>query len=312
VREARNEPAGLGDAVAAWAVVAVVAPAVFTTYWRLPAESLYHTSVEGLAGGAGRTLVVLNFPAAVVAIAIVPLAVDRLLPRRPRAASVVGIAAVALCAVALVPGVIDIDDLDARPINAVPAAGVALVLALTAAAARSRGLAWRPRALGDGLRVAIAVALAVLGIPWFFAEWGFYAPDPILADEVPPGETAAAVHLGHHHGTDGIVLALAALVLSRVLGTYGSRRLEAVASGYLALMLAYGLTNVVEDFWLEQVVKRGWTDHAIPNVIRPVLEPTWAAVLLGALAIEVLWFRRARAGRRYYARTSSSHSDIGT
>ena len=34
-------------------------------------------------------------------------------------------------------------------------------------------------------------------------------------------------------------------------------------------MLAYGSVNLAQDFWLEQVVKRGWTDEAIPSALRP-------------------------------------------
>jgi hypothetical protein len=256
-------------------------------------------------------LVFLNFPTAVVAVAILPLVVDRLLPWSRRLVLAVGLAALGLCVVVLVPGVVDIDDLDPRPVNVVPAAGVALVLGLTAVAARTGAVGWTPRAHGDRLRLVIAVALAILAIPWVFAEWGFYAPDPILADEVPPGDDLAAVHLGNHHGTDGVLLALAALALSRSLGRFRSPRLEALASGYLTLMLAYGVTNAVQDFWLEQVVKRGWTEHAIPDVLRPELEPTWGAVAVCAVAVELCWFRPARRWRTQ-AGTSSSHSDIGT
>jgi hypothetical protein len=106
-------------------------------------------------------------------------------------------------------------------------------------------------------------------------------------------ETLAAVHLGHHHGTDGVLLALAALLLSRTLGSLERRR-AALASAYLALMLAYGVANSVQDFWLEQIVKRGWTDHSLPSFLRPQLSVGWAAVVLAAAAVELLWFRRER------------------
>ena len=51
-------------------------------------------------------------------------------------------------------------------------------------------------------------------------------------------------------------------------------------------MLAYGVGNVANDFWLEQVVKRGWTDTSLPNVLEPRLTPAWG-VLLAAAAL--LW-----------------------
>jgi hypothetical protein len=198
--------------------------------------------------------------------------------------------AVALCLVVVLPGVVDQDDLDAKPVNALPALGVAIVLALG-----SRGP--RGGARGDRLRAALAVALAVLAIPWLFAEAGFYAPDPVLADERPLGETLAAVHLGHHHGTDGVLLAVTALVLSRTLPHFRDRRLGALASAYLALMLAYGLANAAQDFWLEQVVKRGWTEHELPSVLRPELSVGWAGIVALAAVVEIAWFRRERRTR---------------
>ena len=34
-------------------------------------------------------------------------------------------------------------------------------------------------------------------------------------------------------------------------------------------MLAYGIGNLVNDDWLEQVVKRGWTNREVPDVLTP-------------------------------------------
>ena len=50
---------------------------------------------------------------------------------------------------------------------------------------------------------------------------------------------------------------------------------------YLALMLAYGVGNLVNDDWLEQVVKRGWTNHEVPSILTPAANWGWAAVLVG-------------------------------
>jgi predicted N-acetyltransferase YhbS len=286
----------LREALAVAALVAVATLAVLVTYTRVEPEELYNVSVDGLAGGFGRTLVLLNYPVALVAIAFAALAADRL-ARRPFDA--VAIVAVALSALVVVPGVVDQGDLDARPVNALPALGVLLVALLVAAAVREGGVGESlSRLPTDRLRLALAAALAVLGIPWFFAELGFYAPDPILADEVPPGESITAVHLGHHHGTDGVLLGLAALALSRALPTLRRPRLTAALSGYLALMLAYGVAIAVEDEWHEQVAKRDWTEWKIPNLLRP--EPTlwWAGIVAAAVAVELLWFRRERAAYR--------------
>lgn len=266
--------------------------AVLITYARIDPAELYHVSEDGLRGGLGRTLVLVNYPIALVSVALAAIAADRLDDRR---ADAVALVSILLCALVAVPGVVDQDDLDARWVNILPALGVGLAAALVVVALGKGGVGTSPpRALGDRLRIGAAAVLLVLALPWYFAETGFYAPDPILADEVPAGETIAAVHLGHHHGTDGVLLGLAALALSRTLGTHRRRRAEAFLSGYLALMLAYGCALALEDGWGEQVWKRGWTDWDIPSVLRP--EPTlaWAAIVAAAVAVELLWFRRAR------------------
>ena len=81
------------------------------------------------------------------------------------------------------------------------------------------------------------------------------------------------------------MLSLTALGFSRL------RRPRAL-DAYLALMLAYGVANLVNDDWLEQVVKRGWTTHEIPSVLVPAANWGWAAVLAGAAVVWLLWFRQ--------------------
>jgi hypothetical protein len=283
----------LFEVLAVAALLGVAALAVLVTYARVDPVELYHVSQDGLAGGLGRTFVLVNYPIALVAIAVTAIAADRLDDRRSDA---LGLCSILLCGLVAVPGVVDQDDLDARWVNLLPALGVALAAGLAVAALRDGGVGPPARrAFGDPLRIGVAAALLVLAVPWYFAEAGFYAPDPILADEVPAGETIAAVHLGHHHGTDGVLLALSALALSRTIGTHRRRRAEAFVSGYLALMLAYGCALAIEDDWGEQVWKRGWTDWDIPGVLRPELSPAWAVIAAAAVGVELLWFRRARA-----------------
>jgi hypothetical protein len=199
-------------------------------------------------------------------------------------------AAIALCAVTAVPGVVDQDDLDARWINAVPAAGVALALAVTAVAVRRDGAAFVARARGDVLRLVLGVALLLLALPWLAAEAGFYFPGDVFYGEEVPAERdpgLAAVHLGFHHGTGGVLLALAALALSR------PQRSRALAA-YLSLMLAYGVANAFQDAWNEQLWKRGWVDHHVGGVLRPDLTLGWLVIVAGAIAVYALWFRPRR------------------
>src|SRR5205814_2712622 len=85
-------------------------------------------------------------------------------------------------------------------------------------------------------------------------------------------------HHGQHHGWQATMLSLTALGLSRL-------PRPRILDAYLALMLAYGVGNLLNDDWLEQVVKRGWTNHEVPSVLTPAANWGWAAVLVGAVAV---------------------------
>jgi hypothetical protein len=270
---------------------------VLVTYSRLDPTELYHTSREGLAGGLSRSIVLLNFPVALVAIALVLVAVGAL----PRAAWWAAGPAIALCAIVALPGVVDQDDLDARPINAVPALGVLVALALTATATRRASASFAPRLPGDRLRIVVAAVVIVLSLPWMAAELGFHLPGDVFLGEEPSrekdGTVIAAVHLGHHHGLDGTLLVLTALLLSRT--RPAGRRLRAVLAAYLGVMLAYGAVNFAQDLWQEQVVKRGWTDASIPSALVPGARPIWLVTLaLAALVTLGLLRERDRAAAR--------------
>jgi hypothetical protein len=282
-----------GEALAVWALIAADALAILVVYSVLAPGELYSVSREGLDGGLSRSVVQLNFPSvAGAAIPIALLALDVL----PRRAWLVGGPAIALCAVFAWPGVVDADDLDVKLVNAVPALGVVLVLLLTLVAATRSGYGFAPRRSGDGLRIAAAIAVVLVSLPWIAGEVGFHLPGGVfLTDELyaEPGEPpAAAVHLGHHHGFMGALLVLSALLLSRprLVGN-GIRRVYAVL---VSLMLAYGAANLVQDLWHEQVVKRDWTSSDIPSVTTPRLAGIWALVLGGtALAYALGFARRA-------------------
>lgn len=283
---------GLVEAVAVWILFGVVALEVWVTYARLPVSELYNVSGNGAAAGAGRALVFLNYPTAFAAIAVLGVAAARLGGRL----ALLAVPAAALCAVVAWPGVVEQSDLDAKPVNALPALGVLAALALTLVALARGGLgASRPFGGGwDAVRAALAALLLVAALPWLSGELGFYL------DRVPglgslflsgeprpePGHPGlTAVHLGHHHGMDGTLLALSALALSRVVRDVGPRPLRLALGLYLAFMLVYGLANAVQDFWLEQLVKRGTTSLELPSLIVPAASWAWAAIVAAALLI---------------------------
>ncbi len=294
---------GLREVWSLWAVFALVAAELFATYARLHVHELYHVSRVGREGGAGRALVFLNFPVALVAIALVAVVAAT---ARSRTVNRLAVLAVILCAAVFWPGVVDEADLDAKWINTVAAAGVVLAFVLTIAVTRGRGLGPRVRLRGDRVRVVAAVLLALVALPWAAADLGFLIGRwPVFgsifySDEWYAGLGHArlhyAVHAGHHHGMDGTLLALTAILLSRTLGGIGPM-LRGVLGAYLALMLVYGLGNVANDFWYEQLVKRDVTSWAIPNVIVPGVNLAWLIIVVLAVVAYVLFFRKVSPGK---------------
>jgi len=294
---------GLAEVLTVWILFGVVALEVWVTYARLPPRELYNVGGSGFDGGAGRALVLLNFPLALVAIALLAVVADRLRGRL----ALVALAAAILCVIVVVPGVVDQDDLDAKAANALPALGVLIAVVLTGLALARGGIgASRPFGGGwDVARAILAVVILVGSIPWIAAELGFYLSDaPVLRSIFMSGQVRPepghpdirAVHLGHHHGMDGALLALSALALSRVVPQIRGR-LRLALGFYVALMFVYGLANALQDFWLEQLVKRGTTSLKIPSMIVPTLSWAWLAILVAALVIQFAAWRVGSLGR---------------
>ena len=222
--QAENAPRpGLAEVIAVWTGFGLLALAILVTYARLPLDELYNVSGTGFEAGAGRVLVFAGFPTALVAIAVLAVVVDRL---RTRWVSAVAVAAAILCATVAWPGVVEQGDLDAKPANALAAVGTLIALALTILALTRGGIGYR-RSFGGGwdiARLVLAIVVVLAAIPWIAADLGFHLDDVpglgsvfltgVLRPE-PGHPTLTAVHLGHHHGFDGTILALTAILLSR-------------------------------------------------------------------------------------------------
>ena len=284
-----------------WALFVLDAVAILVTYWRLPAHELYDVSGSGLEGGLSRVLVDANFPTALVAIAILLVLIDRI--RRLR---VVAIAGIVLCLPVFWPGVVDQSNLDARPVNAVAAAGVVVALGLSGLCGFD---GWSRNARGDGFRDVFGILAVLVALPWIFAELGFYLDGvPLLGRVFETGEyrtrgAEVAVHHGHHHGLDGLLLFLAAVFLSRLVPDIRARGLRLLLAAYLSLMAAYGLGNMANDFWTEQIWKRGWTNWQFPGLLQPTASIGWGLMVLGAailfaMSIESPHSRMGRLAQR--------------
>jgi hypothetical protein len=285
-----------GEALAAWAIWGVITLTTVVTYsWVDPSET-YHVSRSGIGGGLSRAVTLINFPIGLVAIALVLVAVAAL----PRAAWWAAAPAIALCAT--IPLFNKQGNLDAHWGNAIPAVGVALAIALTLAASRRAGRGFAPRRRWDTARIVVAAVVLLVSLPWLSAQVGFHFPgDFFMGEELgreQDGTMIAAVHLGHHHGLDGSVLLLTALLLSRV--AISGKRIRIVTFACLGAMLAYGAVNCVQDAWNEQLVKRGWIDEPIPSAILPSLKPIWL-VVVGLAVLATLALLREEKPRASYS-----------
>ena len=176
---------------------------------------------------------------------------------------------------------------------------------------------WQPARQLDWLRVVLGVGVIFVAVPWLLADLGISLDGvPVLGSIWQTGELRTqpgdpmlhpAVHHGHHHGMDGTLLLWSALLLSRTLPAFRRRALGRVTAVLLSLMLVYGLAEIANDGWLEQIVKRGWTDWEIPDMTRPSVSLGWLAILIGTVLVYALWFGRdASAGEREDAGALSS------
>jgi hypothetical protein len=296
----RSQRAGLWEIWAAWALFGLATIAIFETYWRIPPAELWKVHNSGFVGGIGRAFVFVSFSAAVAALAVVPILADRLENRR---AQILALVAFVLCATVAVPGVQTPSHLDPKWSNTWAVVGVAAAVVLTGWATRhGRPEAARTTVAGDRARLLLWLFVLFWATPYIAAELGFHLDGvPFfgwffqtgkIAPEPGSGRLHATVHYGHHHGLDGFLLATTALLLSRLLGGIRRPGLRTLTAALLSLMLVYALTNLVNDLWIEQVVKRGWTDWQVPDVLEPKASLAWAAMLVAAVLLYFACFAR--------------------
>ena len=301
---------GLTSSLVIWALWIALAAATWATNARTPLRLLFAVDHAGVRAGAGRALVLLGWPVALAALPLIAIAVERLLARassRTFRRTVVGTAilAVALCATIGLPGAIDPDHLDARPINALAGVGVAIAFGLTLLALIRTGRGRSPSFTRVDLYWLVPFVVLLFGaLPWMLANLGFYAGDVpglhaifMSKQDVPEAghPHLAAVHLGSHDGLSGLLLALTSVVLMRSLGQM--RRLRTATGVCLAFFVVYGLAVATSDWWVEQLVKRGTVTERIPSPIIPSPSVMYAAIVVAA-ALVYLVERRVISARR--------------
>jgi hypothetical protein len=278
------------EALALWCLFAAVAIATIVTYTRLPARELYLVSSPGIDTGIKRGLAFAAFPAAPVAIAIAWLLAEGI---TRRAVTLAALAATILASAVFWPGAVDETDPDARPVSVLALVGVVAVVILTVAVARSSGVR-RPRVRlrEDWVRVLVTGVVFLIEIPWIAALIGvsldhvpvldaMYLSDSFVDQPGLPG-LHPAVHAGLHHGLCGALLVTSSIWLSRRLGGMRSLPRRRLLAGYFSLLIAYGGANALQDFWLEQFVKRDVVGWQFPHMLQP--RTTWAFAAVVAVA----------------------------
>ena len=101
----------MAEAFVLWLLFGVVAVATFVTYTRTPVRELYHLSSGGRAAGLRAVLSFAGFPAGLMALAILPLLVDRLRGTVVRNWALI---AASLAATVFRPGALGDERIDAR------------------------------------------------------------------------------------------------------------------------------------------------------------------------------------------------------
>ncbi len=273
----------------------VVGIEILVTYTRLSPAELYYVSGSGPRLATRQFLLFLGFPAGVLAIAVAGLVTDSTSSRlvvRSAVAALLGALSVAV-------GRWDEAELSLRSVSALGIAACVTAVGISWIVLRRDGRAPLIRRIrGDGVRLVIASALAVIAIPWLLADLG------LSTDQIPglrsvfitealrpdPGRAKAfsAVHDGHHHGMDGVLLAWSALLLSRVLPRLKRPNIRGPARAYVSFVFVLGAANAIQDFWTEQLFKRGSVSVLIPHFTSPTLTLHWLVLIAATVTVFVL------------------------
>lgn len=62
---------------------------------------------------------------------------------------------------------------------------------------------------------------------------------------------------------------------------------QTALTALVSLTFVYGVANALEDFWLEQIVKRGASGYVFPKMLTPRLSTPFLVIVLAAAALSV-------------------------
>ena len=278
------------EVVVVLAMHVAVAIAVLVAYTKTPPGELINVRRTGLSVGVADAIAYLVFPLGPVTVAVLLIVWAGLGRREAVAGAVV---AIALVAVMLLPGVIEAEEVEVAlsPQRVIGAACVLALVVVIADQVRRGGVGGvRPVTRLDWARLVVVVGVLGCSLPWIAADLTlsldrvpglssvFLTDTVIVGDPTLPG-AHPAVHDGHHHGWDGALLLLSAVILSRTVRRVPRVAVREALTALLCVLAVYGGANAVQDFWNEQVVKRGTSDFRFP-----LFTPPW----LGAPSLTLL------------------------
>jgi hypothetical protein len=142
-----------------------------------------------------------------------------------------------------------------------------------------------------------------LALPWIFAQIGLYISDfPLLnlifwarqsTLQEPELLYPNAVHIGTHHGFEGILIIIFMwLTTLLILPLISSLKIRKFFGFFTGIGFAYGFYNAFEDFLTEQIYKRGLVDFRLPNGTTPGLNLQTFVILIFGTLIYFLYIKR--------------------
>jgi len=115
----------------------------------------------------------------------------------------------------------------------------------------------------------ILIVTAFISIPWFLANLGLFATDIPVLNYIFLGvedfNGYPSVHLGGHHGYKGAATFFLMILVFTTARYFYDKRIRAITGLTASYLLVWGFYNMFEDFFVEQLYKRGLIERIIPQ-----------------------------------------------
>lgn len=141
--------------------------------------------------------------------------------------------------------------------------------------------------------ILLILLTTFISLPWIFAYFNIPIIDvPIL------NHIFLAVHLGEHHGLSGFRYVLPLLLLYFSFRWFKDLGFRSAVVLSTSPFFAYRLYLLVQDFWFEQIVKRGWINLKLPDPTQVNVMPATYSIgaVIGVLAFIYLLRMRGKNG----------------